>query len=247
MRMPVIVAVVIALCLCSTALAQQIGGPSGPDKGEFRVGGEAIFRTNVDSLVRPYNWRMSFKTRTYWGVLEYGITDCLSIRGKAGVSEFEEDAPPSPYKVKFDSGLAWAAGFRWRICKPEEHGTALALSGQYIQTTPDDFAVPGATPPEFLQNVKTREWTGALTVGVPHGSARPYAGVVYADGEADLDDLFVWEPVAPNILIPLDIDKRHHVGAVVGIDHDLGGSGFCNLEARMFDEEGISGSINLVF
>ncbi|MFQ6133994.1 MAG: hypothetical protein ACE5R4_18265 [Armatimonadota bacterium] len=245
MRIAAAFTVVLALSLTSIALAEQVGGPSGPEKGDFRFGGEAIFRTNVgmDIISVLGGERVELKSRTYYGVLEYGITDCLSIRGKAGIAEWEQDAPPP--RVAFDSGLAWAAGLRWRICKPEEHGTSLALSGQYAQTTPDDFQFPGV-PIERLQNLETREWTAALTVGVPHGSARTYAGVVYSDLELDLEQ---YQEVvgAPDLLVPARGQKHPHVGAVVGIDHDLGGSGFWNLEVRGFDEEGVSGSINIVF
>ncbi|MFQ6134135.1 MAG: hypothetical protein ACE5R4_18980 [Armatimonadota bacterium] len=234
MRLAAILVVAAALCLCSIAVAEQVGGPSGPDQGEFRVGGEAIFRTNVDMRFTT-GFDQPLKSRTFYGVLEYGVTDCLSLRGKAGLAEWENDGPPSPTPVQYGYGLAWAAGLKWRICRPEEHGTALALSGQYAEGSPDDdrrfFLLTG---------VKTKEWTAALTVGVPHGSARPYAGVVYSD-------LQITGTQGLKPPVPWRMDKRHNVGAVVGMDHDLGDSGFWNLETRFFDEEGVSGSLNITF
>lgn len=246
MRIQPIVTVLIALCLTSIALAEQVGGPSGPDKGEFRAGAEGIVRTNVNLLISPWDWETSFKSRTFYGCVEYGISDCLSVRGKAGVAQWEEGIPPWPDRLKFDYGLAWAAGFRWRICHPEGDGTAFALTGQYAQTQPDDFVYDFGFGTDSFLNVRTKEWTGALTVGVPHGSARSYAGVVYSHLEADIDHV-VEQIGFPPTYERLSGDKQQHVGVVVGMDHDLGGSSFWNPEVRGFDEEGISGSLIFAF
>lgn len=250
MRVTATVAAMIALLLTTAAQAEQVGGPSGPQKGQLSLGGEAILRTNVDMRgevpgVLVYDW--SLRSTALYGVLEYGVTDALSVRGKAGVAEWESLAWPPQFRQKYDYGFAWAAGLKWRICRPEDHGTALALSGQYAESEGDASHFPPILPPEY-HKLETKEWTAALTVGVPHGSARPYAGVVYSD--LDLDYRFSVHNMGGGLILialPHTAHKRHHVGAVLGIDHDLGSAGYWNLEARAFDEEGISGSLNFTF
>jgi len=245
MRIWFALAVLVVLCLSGTALAQQVGGPSGPEQGQWNIGAEGIVRDNVDILLTPDPMKLSLKSAGFYGVVEYGITDCLSLRGKVGEAKWEIPGTDAPVDLVFDYGLSWAAGLKWRICKPEEKGTALALSGQYAESTPDDLVFPGGD--EGLRDGKVKEWTAALTVGVPHGSARPYAGVVYSDLQFDVDYWYP-SPAGPvTVVEPLHGDKRHHVGAVVGIDHDMGDVGFFNIEARGFDEEGISGSVNFTF
>lgn len=241
MRLGVVLIVVSALFLTSAALAEQVGGPSGPEQGQVNVGAEGVLRTNIHGIRTSWlgagldDW----KSRTFYGVLEYGITDCLSIRGKAGMAEWEEDEPANVGRVKFGYGFAWAAGIKWRICHPEDGGTALALSAQYAKSEPDNWTPGGLILP--YQNAETTEWTAALTVGVPHGSTRPYAGVVYSDLEMD------WQLGPPAPPIPFAFDRQKDIGVVVGLDHDLGNVGFFNIEARIFDEEGIAGSANFTF
>ncbi len=177
-------------------------------------------------------------THTFYGVVQYGITDRLSIRGKGGIGKIGADAyasmPVVPRDLSdLDYGLAWAAGLQFQICAPEEHGTSLALSGQFARMTPDDTAEP--TTGDFFSDAEVTEITGALTVGVPHGRTRPYAGVVYSGLEYDL---------RVNAE-PWTYEKPDHVGAVAGLDQVLGDRGWLNLEARFFDESSFSAILGL--
>ncbi len=222
-----------ALLAVASAGAEQIGGPSGLADGEWRLGGEAVLRTDMDAdlTVDGVLVRGEVLSDTFYGVLEYGISDRLSIRGKGGLSRMQFTPGPVPLHADFDYGPAWAAGLEYRICAPRGHGTSLAVRAQYARSEPDDFSTGRGS----LTGLHVEEWNAALIAGASAGGTRPYIGAVYSDLRADLIDTGFMLP------LPAHIDKRDHLGAIVGLDADLGRNVMLNLEARAFDEQGVSG------
>ncbi len=234
----------------ATAYGQQYGGPSGPDDGEWVVGVESNWRCDVASLVSGpdptglplFPLRRDLSIWTQQGSVEYGITDRLSVRGKIGVTRLE--LPREPFMIGtvpgadyvpayFNYGLSWNVGLGYRICAPEERGTALALRGFYGQADPDDFTrLVGAI---VYHDVDVTEWGGALLVGAAAGRVRPYAGVSYCDLELDM---LSTDPTGDRA--PMTIEKEEHVGAIVGLDWDLCETAFLNVEAHAFDESGVT-------
>ncbi len=265
---------VLLLVMIGGVWAEQIGGPSGPAGGELRVGVESNFRDHIDGLAVGLEYDYANEdsarsrqngyvlvaeparasTHTFYGVLQYGLTDRLSVRGKAGIGKAGIDAMsvgiiPNDL-VDSGYGFAWAAGLQYRICAPDGHGTSLALSGQYARLKPDDFV----SPMGLFSNSQVEEITGALTVGTTLGKARPYAGIVYSDLEARFDiaevGAFVAYPVAQQRAplappLPWTFEKDNEIGAVFGLDQTLGGSGWLNLEARAWDEASFSAMVGL--
>ena len=225
-----------ALLAATLAYAEQMGGPSGPANGEWRLGGEAVLRTDMDAdlTVDGIFVPGEVLTDTFYGVLEYGITDRLSIRGKGGVSRLEFLPGPMPGRANFEYGPAWAAGIQYRICAPRRHGTSLAIRGQFARSAPDDFV----TGMGSLTDLNIEEWNAALVAGATGSRARPYIGAVYSDLQADFVDTGL-QPVGRGVL-----EKRDHLGAIVGLDADLGDHLLLNLEARAFDEQGITGGLH---
>ncbi len=271
----VVVSCVLLLVLAGGARAEQIGGPSGPLQGEFRLGAEANFRDHVDGLAvaplpaaatgdvgtaqrgaRPVLAEpLRVSTHTFYGVAQYGLTDRLSIRGKAGVGKAGFDVVPKGVVPRdifdFGYGLAWSGGVQYRICAPDEHGTSLALTGQFARMQPEGFfSRPiGA----WLADAQIEEITGALTVGATRGRTRPYAGVVYSDFQFEWTETQVamgtsiGGPRAQQFfgVLPWSLDKDDNIGAVFGLDQTLGGSGWLNLEARAWDEASFSAMVGL--
>jgi hypothetical protein len=240
--------VVVALAVVSCAFAQQMGGPSGPAAGEWRIGVESNWRCNMDATLSGtapgmVRFPVELKQWTQQGSIEYGITDRLSIRGKAGMTRLEFPQFPWAYIVSpgpdllpahFNYGFSWSGELQYRICAPEEHGTALALRGRYSQARPDDFDNNAVLQ---YRDLEIEEWNVALLAGVPRGRVRPYAGVAYSDWEADLTSIYLG--LVPDIS-PGKLEKDKHVGAIVGLDWDFCESSFLNVEAHVFDESGIT-------
>ncbi len=226
---------VLLLVVGGRVSAEQIGGPSGPADGEWRVGTEANFRDNLDGLAVWVGGKdaeaLKLSTHTFYGVVQYGISDRLSIRGKAGVGKVGLDATDFRPVITddfadFGYGLAWSAGLQYRICAPDEHGTSLALSGQFARVEPDDLILPGDT----FVNPRLEEITAALTIGTTNGNTRPYAGVVWSDLQFDFTPVpELWR-----------FEKDENIGAVLGLDQAFCDRGWLNLEARLWDEASFS-------
>ena len=196
------------------------------------------------------SYRVEFDLWTQQGSVEYGLTDRLSIRGKAGTTrmEFPESVGVPAGGIgldllpaHFNYGLAWSAGLQYRICAPQDGGTALALRGQYSQARPDDFT----NLSDFAyHDVQIQEWNVALIAGAAHGRVRPYAGIAYSDWTAWFTS---FEADAPPDVVPARLEKDKHVGAIVGVDWDLCDNAFLNIEAHAFDESGVSTGVRIVW
>ena len=230
---------VLLLVVAGGVWAEQIGGPSGPADGQWKVGAEANFRDDLEGVVREVGGTGSepvrLSTHAFYGVLQYGICDRLSVRAKAGVGKVGIDATGSVPVVTddladFGYGLAWSAGLQYRICAPDERGASLALSGQFARMKPDNFSLPG----QDFTDAEFDEITAALTVGTTNGRTRPYAGIVWADRDFDLR-------VASD---PWSFEQQR-VGAVFGLDQTLCDTGWLNLEARVWGETSFAASAGL--
>ncbi|MFQ6130855.1 MAG: hypothetical protein ACE5R4_02355 [Armatimonadota bacterium] len=273
MRAVAALSCVLALVFMGGVWAEQIGGPSEPSEQGLSIGAEGIFRNleghfmvqdqgiplNGDGGVVAQNtgyWpseRVRLTTETYYGVAQYAITDRLSIRGKAGISDLELDFGRAG-SYEFENGFAWAAGAQYRICAPAGEGTSLALSGQFARSEPDDYyGVVGPVLNRFV-NPKVEEINVALTVGSTKGSTRPYAGIVWTDFMFEFERLSASRNV---IVFPearqLPMGRqywcldRQRVGGVFGLQQSLGGSGWLGVEARAWDESSIAATLSLGF
>ncbi len=268
-----IVCSVLLLVLAGSVWAEQIGGPSGPARGELRLGAESNFRDDVEGLVgsppvfitgrdgsgvgaanfpQPQVEELRLSTHTFYGVLDYGLTDRLSVRAKAGVGKVGIDAAYGGLVTDdlydFGYGLAWSAGLQYRICAPGGQGTSLALSGQFARCDPDDvYARPFG---QRLGGAELEEFTAALTVGTTLGHTRPYAGIVWSD----LDFDFTITPVLKRASIGpgaagaaptqhWSFEKEDNLGAVFGLDQGFCGTGWLNLEARVWDEASFAATV----
>jgi hypothetical protein len=264
---------VLLLVVAGGVWAEQIGGPSGPGQGELRLGAEGNFRDHVEGLVsspaafitgrdesgvgaanfpQPQVEELRLSTHTFYGVLDYGLTDRLSVRAKAGMGKVGIDAAYGGLVTDdlydFGYGLAWSAGLQYRICAPAGQGTSLALSGQFARCEPDDVYVHPYS--QRLGGAELQEITAALTVGTSLGHTRPYAGIVWSD----LDFDFTITPVLQRVSVGpgatqvgltqhWSFEKDDTLGAVFGLDQGFGGTGWLNLEARVWDEASFAATV----
>ncbi len=255
----VVVSCVLLLVFAGGVWAEQIGGPSGPSQGEFRLGAEANFRDHVDGLaVAPYplppplfvGEPMRLSTHTFYGVLQYGLTDRLSIRGKAGMGKLGIDATSGGIITNdtFDLGygLAWSAGLQYRICAPDEPGTSFAISGQFARMQPDDLSLGAGPFGMQFTDPEVEEITAALTVGTTKGKTRPYGGIVWSDFDFDVIQT-VQYPDQISYAVPWSFEKDRQWGAVFGLDQTLCDRGWLNLEARCWDEASFSATAGITW
>jgi hypothetical protein len=252
MTRALIVSCLLLLFVAGAVWAEQIGGPSGPAKGELRIGVESNFRDHVEGdaigfefagfppVIVPSVQPARLSTHAFYGAVQYGICDRLSIRGKVGVGKVGVDATSDgiiPHDLlDWGYGLAWSAGLQYRICAPDEHGTSLALSGQFAHMEPEGFVAPTGM---VFGDGELDEMTAALTVGFTKGKTRPYAGIVWSDFDMDftISDM--------GFVFPWSFEKDENIGAVFGLDQEFCDRGWLNLEARVWDEASFAATVGM--
>ena len=215
----------------STALyATSSEGPSLPPKGKAEAGYEynVIFKRSLEG---SYG---NLKTQSHFYTVSLGIFDWLALDGKIGLGNVTQKGGIHLPKLEYRTGFAGGYGFRIKLFDHAKTKTRIVIGAQHISIHPQDRSIGDDKYESFLD-----DWQVCGLVSKRFRFLTPYIGMKLSDCE-----------IVYNINRH-DKKRRYsanHIGFICGSDfHFLNDKLKINIEARFFDETGLSVSAKYCF
>lgn len=172
------------------------------------------------------------------------LNDVMDFYVRAGVSRLEQKDTTANVEMETEWALAFGGGFTIRLYEYEPLDFKVFLDSQYFATFPDvksvrigvDVHTSGITEASYEEN----NIQMSLISRIKTGRLFPYAGVRFS--YRDISNKFTVNNVDYN----LSGENKNKVGLTAGFDfpfdmEDLvSGTGILSVEARFFDEFGLS-------
>ncbi|MGD2168962.1 MAG: hypothetical protein PVI40_01810 [Chlamydiota bacterium] len=193
-----------------------------------------------------------FKVNVNSGIITFNIMDWVDLFGTLGSGRIKTDwriTPPGGGNFRIETEtrykFSWSSGAKLLIYKWEN--TAIGISGRYFSTIPELswLTIDGEPVSVDDATLRYKEWQ--IELGISHrvGIFVPYAGIKYSDAFARIRNLSQNIDISDDGSNNINMKRKDHVGAFLGVTLTNGEKFLLNIEARLADEEAgtVSGEI----
>ncbi|MCM8757596.1 MAG: hypothetical protein NC900_05825 [Candidatus Omnitrophica bacterium] len=164
-------------------------------------------------------------------LLSYGIRDwlCLDLKGGSG---YIKQHPLNKDELDYSTGFAGGYGFRLRLY--DQNNKKIIFGFQHISAHPKKVSSDNQKNEAILD-----DWQSSLLFSCEIMKFSPYIGTKYSR----LDYIHRWDGQRKR----RNSDLTKSLGLILGLDFNIDGRYWVNLETQFFDVEAFSLSINFSF
>lgn len=244
---------VSSVLFCASVLAGTIGDPRAVGQGKVRAGLETEFILDRDldfdggsGLAAGQTFAGAELDGNHRSstVVEYGLTDIVSVYAKLGAADFGAEAESRTGSAKtadldFESntGLGWGLGAR--AVKNLDNGIIVGATGGYFasghRAKVTDRNVNGTVSSTTYKDVSYGEWQIAAYVAKEIGQLTPYAGIRWSDASFEIED-----PSNGSFVGRAEFKSDENLGFVLGTRMDVNERISIGIEGSLNDESAIA-------
>ena len=222
---------ILSFLLTARASAAPAYGTKMPEKDHFSIGGQThvVVERNLEGGNGEIN------SLQHFFLVSYGLLDWLSVDFKGGAGDVENNRFQAD-QIKYPAFMAGGYGFRVRLYEKDE--LKIVAGFQHISVHPYSIFITNSAGDNHHKAV-IDDWQFSCLGSYQVRRFTPYAGL-----KVSRMDLIYWRNGERN-RIKSDLSKS--VGLVTGLDVDLTGHIWLNMEGQFLDGQSASASLNYRF